>query len=416
MNTRKVAALGLMLLINRMALADASYQETQQITGGTLVDTLKSQGAFLGNTVKKLFAPTNTIMMVHGNQKATVTKESTEIIDLDKEEIIRIDNEKKTYTVMTFAQMRQGLANAGKQMQQMQDKNAEQMKQLKASQPQTDLKMSFDVKVNNTGVTKMVNGQMAQEQVVVMSMKFTDPNAAATAAATPAPAAGDSSAQTVQSMAYTVTTDAWIAPDPPELQEFKDFDMRWGKKMMEGVDMSAFMESMKQGRASSNMAMGQLFGNQPGAAEAFQKMGEEMAKVKGVHVLEVTSMGGSGTGVAAPPAGSAPAPAPSGGNVAGQVATDTATQTAAGESSKLGVFGSALSNSALGAFRRKKAAPAPAPPPAAAPAGTTQTTSVVMMEMTKQQTNFSREPIPGSAFAIPAGFKQVQSPMERMGK
>jgi hypothetical protein len=236
MNTRKVAALGLMLLINRMALADASYQETQQITGGTLVDTLKSQGAFLGNTVKKLFAPTNTIMMVHGNQKATVTKESTEIIDLDKEEIIRIDNEKKTYTVMTFAQMRQGLANAGKQLQQMQDKNAEQMKQLKASQPQTDLKMSFDVHVNNTGVTKMVNGQMAQEQVVVMAMKFTDPNAAATAA--PPPAAGDASGQTVQSMAYTVTTDAWIAPDPPELQEFKDFDMRWGKKCLSARDFA----------------------------------------------------------------------------------------------------------------------------------------------------------------------------------
>jgi hypothetical protein len=33
------------------------------------------------------------------------------------------------------------------------------------------------------------------------------------------------------------------------------------------------------------------------------------------------------------------------------------------------------------------------------------------MEMTDQTTNFSQEAIPASVFVVPAGFKQVPSPM-----
>jgi hypothetical protein len=147
-----------------------------------------------------------------------------------------------------------------------------------------------------------------------------------------------------------------------------------------------------------------------------------MAKLKGTHVMEVTSMGGSGVGPSAPPA-SAAAPstaANSTGSVAGQVATDTAAQTAASESGKLGVFGSALSNSAMGALRRKKAAPSPTPAPAATPTaaagGTQATQSVVLMETTNQETDFSTEAVPPSAFQIPKGFKRVASPYDQMGK
>jgi hypothetical protein len=102
------------------------------------------------------------------------------------------------------------------------------------------------------------------------------------------------------------------------------------------------------------------------------------------------------------------------------VATDTAAQTAAGEAGKLGVFGSALGNSALGAFRKKKAASAPAPAPAATPAaapgGTQATQSAVLMETTNQETDFSMEAVPPSAFQVPNGFKRVASPYDQMGK
>jgi hypothetical protein len=409
MKSSKITALGVILLANQFVLADASYQESSQITGGTMVDSLKSV-SFLSKSIGNMFAPTNTVTMVHGNQKAVLSKESTEITDLDKETITHIDTVHKTYTVTTFAQMRQAFANMPKQMQQAQD----QVKQAQAQQPQqpkTDLKTSFDVSAKNTGVSKEINGLTAQEQVVTMQMHVTDPNAPPTEA--------------VNSMTYVVTTDAWIAPDPPEVKEIQEFDKRFGQKLMEGVDMSAFKAQMSQmSQMKQNPGMAQMFGGQPGSAEAMAQMGKELAKLQGTRVMEVTRMGGSGTGpgaaqnTATTPAQPSPAAATpqSGGAVAGQVATDTAAQTAAGEASRMGVLGSALGSSALGAFHRKKA-PTPAPA-AATPANTetpgatgTQTTSgATLMEMTVQKSNFSREPVPTSAFQVPAGFKKVESP------
>src|ERR1700730_12159441 len=134
MNTQYVAALGLMSLASGVAHADASYEQTTQITGGTLTDAIRSI-SFLGKATKDMLAPTNSLTMVHGNEKAVVNKHSTEIIDLDKETMIHIDTDKKTYTVMTFAQMRQAAAEMMKRFQQAQPAQA-----TAAQQPKSDLK------------------------------------------------------------------------------------------------------------------------------------------------------------------------------------------------------------------------------------------------------------------------------------
>ena len=221
MNIRKLAALGVILVANRFMYADASYQETTQVTGGSMVDSLKSV-SFLSKSMRDAFAPMTTTTMVHGNQKAVVGKDYTEITDLDRETITHIDNLHKTYTVVTFAQMRQAFANMPKQMEQAQEQAKDAQAQQPAQQPKSDLKTSFDVSAKNTGVTKEVNGLTAQEQVVTMQMHITDPNAPPTEA--------------VNSVTYVITTDAWIAPDPPEVKEIQDFDVRMGQKLMAGVE------------------------------------------------------------------------------------------------------------------------------------------------------------------------------------
>ena len=398
MNIRKVAAVGILLLVSRFTLADASYQETSQITGGTMVNTLKSVSFLGGKAMKDMFAPITTTTMVHGNQKAVIGKDSTEITDLDKETITHIDNVRKTYSVVTFAQMRQAFQQMPQQLAQAQQQ-AKQEQPQQPPPPKSDLKTSFDVTVKNTGVTKVINGLTAQEQVVTMQMHVTDPNAPPTEA--------------VNSVTYVVTTDAWISPDPPEVKELQDFDKRFAQKLMAGVDFSAWKAQMTH----QNPGMMQMFASKPGSEEAMAQMSKEMAKLQGTRVMEVTSMGGSGTGpgVVQNSAQTAP-PAASGNSVAGQVATDTAAQTAAGEASRLGVFGNALGSSALGAFHKKKAA---TPPPAATPAATStdstttaaQTTSgATLMEMTVQKQNFSQEAVASSAFQVPAGFAKVESP------
>jgi len=382
MNVRKVAALGIILLANRLMFADASYQETTQITGGSMVAPLKSM-SFLSKSMRDMLAPTTTTTMIHGNQKAVVGKDFTEITDLDKETVTHIDNPHKTYTVVTFAQMRQAFQQMPKQMQQAQDQ-AKQAQQQQPQQPKSDLKTSFDVSVKNTGVSKEINGLTAQEQLVTLQMHVTDPNAPPT--------------QT-SAVTYVVTTDAWISPDPPEVMEIQDFDKRFGQKLMEGVDLSAFKAQMTQMHdMSQNPGMSQMFAGKPGSAEAMAEMGKEMAKLQGTRVMEVTRMGGSGTG----PAGaqnsaqtSEPAPSAAPTNPNGSMS---------------GMLGSALGSSALGAFHRKKAAqPASDTPTTTTNPDGTQTTSTILMETTVQKSNFSQAPVSSSNFEVPAGYKKVET-------
>ena len=383
MSLGKVAALGIILLASRFTFADASYQETTQITGGSMVAPLKSM-SFLSKSMRDMLAPTTTTTMIHGNQKAVVSKDFTEITDLDKETVTHIDNLHKTYTVVTFAQMRQAFQQMPKQMQQAQDQ-AKQAQQQQQQQPKSDLKTSFDVSVKNTGVSKEINGLTSQEQLVTLQMHVTDPNAPPT--------------QT-SAVTYVVTTDAWISPDPPEVKEIQDFDKRFGQKLMEGVDLSAFKAQMTQMHdMSQNPGMSQMFAGKPGSAEAMAEMGKEMAKLQGTRVMEVTRMGGSGTGPAgaqnsAQNSDSAPAAAPANSN--GSVS---------------GMLGSALGSSALGAFHRKKAAqPASDTTTTTTAADGTQTTSTILMETTVQKSNFSQAPVSSSNFEVPAGFKKVETP------
>ena len=383
MNLGKVAALGFILLASRFTFADASYQETTQITGGSMVAPLKSM-SFLSKSMRDMLAPMTTTTMIHGNQKAVVSKDFTEITDLDKETVTHIDNLHKTYTVVTFAQMRQAFQQMPKQMQQAQDQ-AKQAQQQQPQQPKSDLKTSFDVSVKNTGVSKEINGLTAQEQLVTLQMHVTDPNAPPT--------------QT-SAVTYVVTTDAWISPDPPEVKEIQDFDKRFGQKLMEGVDLSAFKAQMTQMHdMSQNPGMSQMFAGKPGSAEAMAEMEKEMAKLQGTRVMEVTRMGGSGTGPAgaqnsAQNSDSAPAAAPANSN--GSVS---------------GMLGSALGSSALGAFHRKKAAqPASDTTTTTTAADGTQTTSTILMETTVQKSNFSQAPVSSSNFEVPAGFKKVETP------
>jgi hypothetical protein len=387
MSIRKVAGFGIILLFNHVGFADASYQETSQITGGSMVDGLKSV-SFFSKSLRDAFAPTTTMTMVHGNQKAVVSKESTEITDLDRETITRIDNTHKTYTVQTFAQMREAMANAQKQLAQAQEKVKEEQPQ-QAPPPQSDVKTSFDVSAKNTGVTKEVNGLTAQEQLITMQAHMTDPKAAPT---------------DPNSVTYVITTDAWIAPDPPEVKEVHDFDLRFAQKLMDGVDMSMLKAQMMQLRdTSQNPALMQMFGGKPGSGEAMTQMAKEMEKLQGTRVMEVTRMGGSATGPTSGQDSAHAAPASGSSQPAGDAPPTTVT----------GMLGSALGGSMLGGFHHKKAAQPDAAPAANTTTttdGATTTTSTTLMEMTMQKSNFSQAAVAASNFQVPPGFKKIDSP------
>ncbi len=119
-------------------LADSSYEHTTQVTGGQLVSMVKKL-SFLSKQMRQVTEPTSEITMVHGNQKAIVSKLYTEIWDLDKEQIIHIDNTQKSYSVMTFADMRKAIPEMQAKMQQMQDQMKEQQAKMQGQTQQQQI-------------------------------------------------------------------------------------------------------------------------------------------------------------------------------------------------------------------------------------------------------------------------------------
>src|SRR5712691_1529741 len=98
--------------------ADFTYQQTSQMTGGALFEMMKA----LGPLARQSREPNVSTVIVKGNRMATVGKDHTTIMDLDKETITEIDAAKKQYSVVTFAQMKEAMQNAMARAQQQKQK------------------------------------------------------------------------------------------------------------------------------------------------------------------------------------------------------------------------------------------------------------------------------------------------------
>jgi hypothetical protein len=359
------------LVLQPFAKADVSYQETTQITGGSLVGMMKLASAF-SSQAKQASAPTTTTVMIHQNRMVRANPHTTEIIDLDQRNMTFIDNDKRTYSVVTFEQMRQAMANAAaKSKQASQQPAAGQANQ-----------MTFNAHVSSSGATREIDGHSAKEALLTITML--------------ANASDGSNAKA----GMAATSEMWMIDDAPGLAEMRSFNERMAKEM--GIDMD-------HSPASS------LLATQPGAAQALADLKKESAGMSGLPVLQITRVGVSADGQPLPAPSVAPLPqSKSSGNQSGEVtreiATDTGTQTASNQLSRLGGFGRALGGSSMSAFMKHKPA-AHNTPQADTSSAADPATAGVLLESQTQLSSFSAAPVDASNFRLPSGYKQVASPL-----
>jgi hypothetical protein len=347
--------------------ADYTYEETTQITGGSMLSMMKMAGMF-SSQARKIGDPVVSTIYIKDNRMARVSPDSIEIIDLDKETITNIDNAKHTYTVMTFQQMRDAMVRAQQEAQKRQAEHPTSAPPPDAN----DVKMSFDVKVRKTGAEKQVSGLNSKEAILTMVMNATDQ-------------------KTQQSGAMAITNDMWLVPEIPGYEQVRDFHKRLAEKM------GSLM-------AGAGVDFSRMMAQNPGASQALADMGKEMQKIDGVPVMQVMRMGTTTDGKALPAASEAPLPKdaspamPSAGDVAKQSAASALT-----------------SHFGLGGFSHKttKNEPPPSDQNANQNANAPQPTSAVLMESQTTTTNFSSGSVDSSHFEVPAGYKQVQSQMEK---
>ena len=328
--------------------ADFMYQETTQMTGGSMMTMMRALGPLTG----RMREPIAITHLLKGNRMATVAKDQVTVIDLDKEAITTIDNAKKTYSVMTFAEMKQAMEDAAKKMEGRKNDKGD------------DVKASFKVSAKATGQTKTVQGLNAKQMILTMTME-------------------GKNTKTGEAGGMDMVSDFWYAPIPG-YEEVKAFQKKMAIKM--GYMFGSGMEQM------SRMASAQ----QPGMSQNMEELAKEMAKIDGVPVESVMRMGGNMTATNA-----------SGETTTAQTAAQPApkVQPKKEESAASALAGAALGR--FGGFGRKKSEPADKPAEPAQRSEAPAQAAGPLMEMTTTLTGFNSASVDGSRLEVPAGYKQL---------
>lgn len=137
-------------------LADVSFEQTTRFTGGTMLEMMQKMGGMSGGRMGKALQDHTATVYLKGNKMAQVENQQSNIIDLDAGTITAVNHEKKSYTVMTFEEVKQMMAEAQQKMKGMSGNAGD---------------ATFDINVNPTGQTRTIEGKTAKEYLVTMTAK-----------------------------------------------------------------------------------------------------------------------------------------------------------------------------------------------------------------------------------------------------
>src|SRR5215470_13925356 len=148
--------------LSATCFADFQYTETSKITGGSAAGAMKFAGVFSKDARQATQGSNSTISLKGNKLRREDALGMAEIIDLDGKQIIHLDTKKKTYSVMTFAEMRA-------QMEEARRKAAEQ--QAKHSKDQGNVKIVPKIEVSTGASTKKLLDYTAKEMKVRVDME-----------------------------------------------------------------------------------------------------------------------------------------------------------------------------------------------------------------------------------------------------
>ncbi|MEP7363053.1 MAG: hypothetical protein ABI972_07350 [Acidobacteriota bacterium] len=341
--------------------ADFTYEQKSEVTGGSMKQMMSMMGRFS----KGASGPQTTTTYLSGGKMATQSARSMTIMDASAGTMTSVDLDKKEYSVITFEEM----AAALKKMQE----------KMSAAKPQdTGAKTNTKVSLDEKGPGRTVAGVATRNMLMKIDTETT---------------VIDKKTGKEVTMNSSMENDMHVGKFPGS-EAFQEF-----AKSMQGrfPIQQVPMQAMMQGGVD---------------VEGMKAAGKKMAELQGFplySVLRVTGMGMPGM---------PPPQQQSQGNsqrdeAGKQIAGSAAESAAAGRMGRFGGLAGLGRRAADGAGKKPEQAPPPQADTAAQPASAG---SNVLMEMTTEVTSFSSKPVDASVFAVPAGFKQVESPMKKMAQ
>ena len=202
-----------------------------------------------------------TSVAVKGDRKASMSDSSGQIIDLKEEKIYDLDVKKKTYKVVTFAELQRRMEEARKKAEE--DAKKAQADQ-KTAQPPADSKdqkqLDVDFDLKETGQKKTINGFDTREIVMTITMR-------------------EKGKTLEQSGGMVLTSDIWMGARIAARQEIVDFDIRYARQLTGPMIAGASPDEM-----AAAMAI------YPMMKDAITRMRTESVKMDGTPIQTTTTI------------------------------------------------------------------------------------------------------------------------------
>jgi len=201
---------------------------------------------------------TSTVALKGDRMMTTTGDSGGQIIDLAEEKVYNLDLKKKSYTVVTFAQLRQQMEEARKRAQEEAAKNPEADKPAQRDPNAKEVEVDFDVK--NTGEKKDINGFATTQSIMTITVR-------------------EKGKTLQQGGGMVLTSDIWLTPSIPAMKEVADFHMKYAQKLYGPMVEGASPQDM-----ASAMAM------YPQMKPALERMATEGRKLQGTAILTTTTI------------------------------------------------------------------------------------------------------------------------------
>jgi len=345
--------------------ADLRYDETTEMKGG-IMETLGKFGGMFG--AKGLDKSTTTTYIkgdrLRKDQLNGAELTSSQIIDLDREQIVMLDHKKKTYTVRTFAEMKAQMEKAIAAARST-PQNPPAPKDTNKDKEKPDVRVEPKINVKDTGETRVINGFNTRKVLLTVEVEGEDQ-------------------KTKDKGAMGADTELWLTRDISGFEEQNRFYAKYAQKM-------ASPELIKTMGTSPNM------GQDPRTAESMQAMQKQMQGLDGVAILTIMSFNLSGTP-------SAETKAQSNSRQKQQPKEERQPENMSE------AIGKALGG--FGGFGRKKKKEEPTPPAQtvqSASNSSDEKVSATLMTTTTEMKGFSKVALDRGLFDVPAGYKLKQS-------
>jgi hypothetical protein len=339
--------------------ADLTYEQKSEVTGGSL----KQMMAMMGRFSKGASGPQMSTTYISGGKMATKSAQTTMIMDAAAGTMTSVDLDKKEYSVVTFEEMVAAMKKMSEKMN--------------ANTP-PGAKSSMKVTVDEKGAGRTVAGVSTKNLLMKVDTETT---------------AVDKKTGKEATLTSSIENDMHVGKMPGS-EAFLEF-----AKAMEGrfPIQQIPMQAMMQGGVD---------------IEAMKAASKKVAEFGGLPLYSVARVTGMGMPGMPPPQQQQPQSNTQRDDAARQAAGSAADSATAGRLGRFGGLAGIGRRAAENSTKRQE------PPPqqrdtAAQPA---PASSGVLMELTTEVLSFHSKPVDASVFAVPAGFKQVESPMKKMAQ